>query len=102
VSVNHLKAAREAAEAVQVQIQKDTREEIERIKTQSTFKVCCALADYAGSCLTHNLIRSPQQHEIEPSLRKPSNSGRNRDEPAPFNGTKDRFTGGSSEFPSTP
>jgi len=38
--VKRLKAAKEAAEAVQAQIQKDTREEIERIKTQFTFKVC--------------------------------------------------------------
>jgi len=38
-SVKRLKAAKEAAEVAQAQIQKDTREEIERIKTQFTFKV---------------------------------------------------------------
>ena len=37
--MKRLKAAKEAAEAAQAQIQKDTREEIERIKTQFTFKV---------------------------------------------------------------
>lgn len=37
--MKRLKTAKEAAEATQAQIQKDTREEIERIKTQFTFKV---------------------------------------------------------------
>ena len=37
--VKRLKAAKEAAEAGQAQVQKDTREEIERIKTQFTFRV---------------------------------------------------------------
>ncbi|KAF9648585.1 hypothetical protein BDM02DRAFT_3115206 [Thelephora ganbajun] len=39
-SIKRLKASKEVAEAAQAQIQKDTREEIERIKTQFTFKVC--------------------------------------------------------------
>ena len=38
-NVKRLKTAKEVAEAAQAQIQKDTREEIERIKTQFTFKV---------------------------------------------------------------
>lgn len=79
-NVKRLKTAKEVAEAAQAQIQKDTREEIERIKTQFTFK----------------------QHEIEASLRKPSYSAKNRNKSASSNGMRDRLFGGSSEFPSTP
>ena len=39
MSMKRLKAAKEAVEAVQAQIQKDTREGIERIKTWFAFKV---------------------------------------------------------------
>jgi len=44
-NTKRLKAAKEAAEAAQAQMQKDTREEIERMKTQYTFRVCQTLAD---------------------------------------------------------
>ena len=39
-NTKRLRAAKEAAETAQAQIQKDTREEIEKIKTQFTFRVC--------------------------------------------------------------
>ena len=102
MSVKRLKAAKEAAEAAQAQIQKDTREEIERIKTQFTFKVRRALADHPVSPFIGDLIRRSQQHEIEASLRKPSYSGRNRNKPISSSGVKDKASAGSSEFPSTP
>ena len=49
-------------------------------------------------------MRPLQQHEIEASLRKPTNPGRSRSKPVPSS-MKDRFSGGgitSSELPSTP
>ena len=50
-----LKAAKEAAEAAQAQMQKDTREEIERMKTQYTFRVC----QVPAKCLTWRVVDAP-------------------------------------------
>lgn len=54
-------------------MQKDIREEMERLKTQYTFKV--------GHCITNLcfiLTQIPQQHEMETAIRKPPWSVRSR------------------------
>ena len=42
MQVAKLRAAREEADAKQAQMQKEIKEEMERLRTQYTFKVCSA------------------------------------------------------------
>lgn len=60
--VAKIKAAKEAAEAMQVQLQKNMKEEMDRLKTQLTFRVS---AFGMTICYFSKLTLIVQQHEME-------------------------------------